>query len=65
MEMLSVVLHLLVQGSDTAMQGDVEVNDVVVRVRALQQHSAMMHASAPVIEPVCGACIACIIAECC
>ncbi len=28
------VVKRLVQGSDTAMQGDVEVNDVVVRVRA-------------------------------
>ncbi len=30
-----IVVKRLVQGSDTAMQGDVEVNDVVVRVRGL------------------------------
>ncbi len=28
------VVKRLVQGSDTAMQGDVEVNDIVIRVRA-------------------------------
>jgi hypothetical protein len=31
------VVKRLVQGSDAAMQGDVEVNDVVVRVRVLLQ----------------------------
>jgi hypothetical protein len=36
------VVKRLVQGSDTAMQGDVEVNDVVVRVRVGASHLMQM-----------------------